>query len=162
MAMYHAWDSQNAWLRPLHSFNVLFVHTGTARACGLEDGDDAWLESAWGRVRCTVRHSEATEPGTVWTWNAIAKAPGAWGLPRDADEARRGFLLNALITDELPSGPGPDGAASRLANADPVTGQAAWYDVRVRLRPVEDEAAAGQAGGRPGRAWRRWFARLAD
>jgi hypothetical protein len=26
------------------------------------------------------RHSEAVEPGTVWTWNAIGKASGAWNL----------------------------------------------------------------------------------
>ena len=25
-----------------------------------------------------ARHSEAVEPGTVWTWNAIGKAAGAW------------------------------------------------------------------------------------
>jgi hypothetical protein len=34
----------------------------------------------WGKVRCMCRHSEAVEPGTVWTWNAIGKAAGAWNL----------------------------------------------------------------------------------
>ena len=51
-----------------------------------------------------VRYSEAVEPGTVWTWNAIGKADGAWQLAPGADEARKGFLLNHLITDELPIG----------------------------------------------------------
>ena len=55
-----------------------------------------------------------------------------------ADESRRGFLLNHLISDELPNA-SEGGAAGRLANADPVTGQAAWYDVRVRLRPAPAE-----------------------
>jgi sulfite dehydrogenase (quinone) subunit SoeA len=27
-----------------------------------------------------------------------------------------------------------------ISNSDPVTGQAGWYDVRVRLRPAEPEA----------------------
>ncbi|MBI4753955.1 MAG: molybdopterin oxidoreductase family protein [Betaproteobacteria bacterium] len=129
MAMYHSWDSQNAWLRQIHTHNVLFVNTHTARVQGIEDGDWIWVESQWGRVRCIARHTEAVEPGTVWTWNAIGKAAGAWNLSPDANEARRGFLLNHLISEELPAG--ADG--SRLSNSDPVTGQAAWYDVRVRI-----------------------------
>jgi hypothetical protein len=45
-------------------------------------------------------------------------------------------LLNHLITEELPFNGGP------ISNSDPVTGQAGWYDVRVRIRPApaEDEA----------------------
>jgi len=135
MAMYHSWDSQNAWLRQIHSYNVLFVHTRTAAEAGLEDGGWAWIESTWGRVRAMIRTSESVEPGTVWTWNAIGKSRGAWNLAPDADESRRGFLLNHLISDKLPNA-SKGGAAGRLANADPVTGQAAWYDVRVRLRPA--------------------------
>jgi hypothetical protein len=83
-----------------------------------------------------VRYSEAVEPGTVWTWNAIGKASGAWSLAPNADESRKGFLLNHLITEELPFKGGA------ISNSDPVTGQAGWYDVRVRIRPApaEDEA----------------------
>ena len=55
-----------------------------------------------------LRYSEAVEPGTVWTWNAIGKADGAWQLAPGADEARKGFLLNHLINDELPHGGRPD------------------------------------------------------
>jgi anaerobic selenocysteine-containing dehydrogenase len=131
MAMYHSWDSQNAWLRQIHSHNFLFVHPSTAHSAGIADGGWCWVESQWGRVRCMIRTSEAVEPRTVWTWNAIGKAPGAWQLAPDADEARKGFLLNHLITDELPF------AGGRISNSDPITGQAGWYDVRVRLRPAE-------------------------
>ena len=140
MAMYHSWDSQNAWLRQIHSHNHLFVNAATAREHGIEDGAWMWVESPWGRVRCMARHSNAVEPGTVWTWNAIGKAPGAWALAPDADEAREGFLLNHLITDTLPGRDGAAGPGSGTSNSDPVTGQAGWYDVRVRIRP----AAAGE------------------
>ncbi|HEY5636674.1 MAG TPA: molybdopterin oxidoreductase family protein [Burkholderiales bacterium] len=128
MAMYHAWDSQNAWLRQIHAHNPLYVNPVTARAQGIGDGDWVWVESQWGRVRCIAQWSEAVEPGTVWTWNAIGKQPGAWSLDVDANEARKGFLLNHLISDRLPAG---DGAET--SNSDPVTGQAGWYDVRVRI-----------------------------
>lgn len=137
MAMYHSWDSQNAWLRQIHSHNYLHVNPVTARAAGIRDGAWCWVESPWGRVRCMARHTEAVEPGTVWTWNAIGKADGAWRLAPGADESSKGFLLNHLITEELPA----DLPSGRISNSDPVTGQAGWYDVRVRIKPAAPDEA---------------------
>jgi sulfite dehydrogenase (quinone) subunit SoeA len=139
MAMYHSWDSQNAWLRQIHSHNYLFVNPLTARAASVGDGGWLWVESQWGRVRCMARYSEAVEPGTVWTWNAIGKAQGAWQLDDDADESRKGFLLNHLISEELPLAGAPGRSVS---NSDPITGQAGWYDVRVRIRPAAADEPA--------------------
>jgi sulfite dehydrogenase (quinone) subunit SoeA len=136
MAMYHSWDSQNAWLRQIHSHNYLFVNPHTAQAAGIADDGWMWVESPWGRVRCMCRYSEAVEPGTVWTWNAIGKAAGAWHLSPDANESQRGFLLNHLIREELPQADG-----TVLSNSDPITGQAAWYDVRVRISPAAADEA---------------------
>ena len=133
MAMYHSWDSQNAWLRQIHTHNYLFVNPQVAQAAGIADGGWMWVESPWGKVRCLCRYSEAVEPGTVWTWNAIGKAKGAWGLSEDANESQRGFLLNHLISEELPG---------QLSNSDPITGQAAWYDVRVRISAAQPDEAA--------------------
>jgi anaerobic selenocysteine-containing dehydrogenase len=133
MAMYHSWDSQNAWLRQIHAHNYLFVNPGTAAAQGITDGGWMWAESMHGKVRCMARYSEAVEPGTVWTWNAIGKAAGAWGLSADANESQKGFLLNHLIGEELPAHADGD----HLSNSDPVTGQAGWFDVRVRIYPAE-------------------------
>ncbi|KAA6184840.1 sulfite dehydrogenase subunit SoeA [Thiohalocapsa marina] len=135
MAMYHSWDSQNAWLRQIHSHNYLFVNPKVAVAQGISDGDWIWVESHLGRVKCMCRFSEAVEPGTVWTWNAIGKAAGAWALSPNADESKKGFLLNHLIGEELP--PGDDGL--HLSNSDPVTGQAAWFDVRVRISKADEQ-----------------------
>jgi anaerobic selenocysteine-containing dehydrogenase len=134
MAMYHSWDSQNAWLRQIHTHNYLHVNTRTAIAQGIADGDWIWVESQWGKVRCMARRSEAVEPGTVWTWNAIGKAAGAWNLTPDANESQKGFLLNHVISEELPV-PHSD---YRISNSDPITGQAAWYDVRVRIYKAEE------------------------
>ncbi|RNE91515.1 sulfite dehydrogenase subunit SoeA [Marichromatium sp. AB31] len=165
MAMYHSWDSQNAWLRQIHSHNYLFVNPRVGAAEGFADGDWIWVESAHGRVRCMCRFSEAVEPGTVWTWNAIGKAAGAWGLAANADESRKGFLLNHLIAEELPE----HVAGAHLSNADPVTGQAAWFDLRVRVYkagPKEPAITAPQfapmprlPGQEPGRG--RWQAYVA-
>ncbi|MEZ5850965.1 MAG: molybdopterin oxidoreductase family protein [Hyphomicrobiaceae bacterium] len=129
MAMYHAWGSQNAWLRQIHAANRLFMHRDRARELGIGDDDWVWISSHIGRVKAQVQLMEGVNPDTVWTWNAIGKRAGAWGLDADAPEATRGFLLNHLIAELLP----PRDGGYRYANADPVTGQAAWYDLRVRI-----------------------------
>ena len=165
MAMYHSWDSQNAWLRQIHTHNYLFVNPKTAGAEGIADGGWMWVESQWGKVRCMCRYSEAVEPGTVWTWNAIGKSAGAWNLTPDANESQRGFLLNHLISEELPA----SAAGASLSNSDPITGQAAWYDVRVRIyKAAADEPAQSWPqfkpvpllpGVQPAPArWQAWFA----
>ena len=165
MAMYHSWDSQNAWLRQIHAYNYLYVNPLAARAQGIGDGDWIWVESQWGKVRCLARYSEAVEPGTVWTWNAIGKAAGAWNLGPKANESQQGFLLNHLISEELP--PNQDG--EHISNSDPVTGQAAWYDVRVRIYKAEAgahdtwpqfTAVPPAPGTTPRRPWQSYFAGL--
>ncbi len=133
MAMYHSWDSQNAWLRQIHSHNYLYMSPLVGKEQEFSDGDWIWVESMWGKVKCMCRFSEAVEPGTVWTWNAIGKANGAWNLAPGSDEAKKGFLLNHLISEELPAA-----EHESYSNSDPITGQAAWYDVQVRVYPAED------------------------
>jgi anaerobic selenocysteine-containing dehydrogenase len=137
MAMYHSWDSQNAWQRQIISANQLYLHRERGAALGVADGDWVWLISHHGRVKVQARLMDGVNRDTVWTWNAIGKRAGAWNLDPEAPEAKRGFLLNHLISELLPEGDG----GYRYANADPVTGQAAWYDLQVRIeKAAEDEA----------------------
>ena len=141
MAMYHAWHSQNAWLRQIHGENRLFVNRSTAARLDIADDDWVWIVSHHGRVKAQVRLMEGCNPDTAWTWNAIGKRAGAWNLDPDAREASHGFLLNHAISEFLP---GP----ARSPNADPVTGQAAWYDLRIRLEKCAP-AEAGETSPRP-------------
>jgi anaerobic selenocysteine-containing dehydrogenase len=138
MHMYHSWGSQNAWLRQITSQNRLFVHHDIGACLGLRDDDWVWIESHHGRVKGQVRLVEGVNRNTVWTWNAIGKRRGAWMLDAAAPEATRGFLLNHAISDLLP----PDVNRRRYLNADPITGQAAWFDLRVSLR----KCAAAECG----------------
>jgi anaerobic selenocysteine-containing dehydrogenase len=138
MAMYHSWGSQNAWLRQLHSRNVLFVPRAWAEGQGIADGDWVWVSSRNGRIRVKAKLSDGVNGDTVWTWNAMGKRAGAWNLAPDAPEAHQAFLLNNLIDDLLPEREG----GYRYSNSDPVTGQAAWYDLRVKI----EKAPASEAG----------------
>jgi anaerobic selenocysteine-containing dehydrogenase len=133
MFMYHSWDSQNAWLRQIMAQNRLYMNARKAAELGLKDDDWVWVESHNGRIRCQLKTMEGCEENTVWTWNAIGKQRGTWGLTPDASEATKGFLLNHLISELLPEKPGE----RPLTNSDPVTGQAAWFDLRVRVYKAE-------------------------
>ena len=137
-AMYHSWGSMNAWLRQIHTKNPLYVPGKLCDELGLADGDWVWVISHHGRIKVEIARSEAVNGDTIWTWNAIGKRGGAWGLHPDSPEAKKGFLLNHLIHELLP----PKGDGLRWSNSDPVTGQAAWYDLRVRIEKAEPGEAS--------------------
>jgi anaerobic selenocysteine-containing dehydrogenase len=137
-AMYHSWGSMNPWLRQIHGSNRLYLHRTRAERLGLEDDDWVRVTSRHGRITAQVRLMDGVNPDTCWTWNAVGKRAGAWNLAPHAPEATRAFLLNHLIDELLPEREG----GYRYANADPVTGQAAWYDLRVRI----ERAPSAEAG----------------
>ena len=138
MAMYHSWGTQNAWLRQIHGRNPLYVPTAIWDENGFEEGDWAEVTSAHGSITVPVAHMAALNANTVWTWNAIGKRKGAWALSEEAPEATKGFLLNHLIHELLP----PKGDGLRWSNSDPITGQAAWFDLRVKIRKAVAPAEA--------------------
>ena len=129
MAMYHSWGSQNAWLRQIHGLNPLYVPTKIMRDYNLKTGDWVKLSSIHNSITVPVAEMSSLNENTVWTWNAIGKRKGAWALDPNAPEATKGFLLNHLIHELQPNK--SDG--HRWSNSDPVTGQAAWFDLKVKL-----------------------------
>ena len=137
-AMYHSWGSQNPWLRQIHGSNPLYVPSAVWEEHGFREGDWAYVESPHGRIRVPVARMDALNPNTVWTWNAIGKRSGAWALHRNAPESSRGFLMNHLLSELHP----PRGDGFRWSNSDPITGQAAWFDLRVRIRKAPKDAPA--------------------
>ena len=151
MFMYHSWDSQNAWLRQIADRNPVFLHRGTALRLGISDGDAVWIESRSGRAAARAKLADGMRADAAWTWNAIAKGSGAWGLSADSRELTDSFLMNDLLSER--------DAAGMFPHADAVTGQAAWYDLRARVwkMTAEEEARAFPSaesesagdGGRP-------------
>jgi anaerobic selenocysteine-containing dehydrogenase len=129
MAMYHSWGTQNAWLRQIHGHNPLYLPTKLWEQHDFREGDWARVTSHHGEITVPVAHMAGLNDNTVWTWNAIGKRKGAWALKENAPEATKGFLLNHLIRELLPA----KGDGLRWANSDPITGQAAWFDLKVRI-----------------------------
>jgi sulfite dehydrogenase (quinone) subunit SoeA len=137
MAMYHSWGSQNSWLRQIMGRNWLYMNKDKAASLGIADGDWVTVTSHHGQIKGQAKLMSGVNPDTVWTWNAIGKRSGTWGLAADAPEAKKGFLLNHLISDLLPEREG----GYRFSNSDPITGQAAWYDLKVRVEKAADQSA---------------------
>ena len=129
MAMYHSWGSQNAWLRQIHGLNPLYVPTKIMKDYNLKTGDWVKLSSTHNSITVPVAEMASLNENTVWTWNAIGKRKGAWALDPNAPEATKGFLLNHLIHELQPK----KGDGHRWSNSDPVTGQAAWFDLKVKI-----------------------------
>ena len=132
----------------------MYVPGEVCDAHDLKDGDWAHVTSHHGRITVPVARMDAVNAKTLWTWNAIGKRSGAWALAPDAPEATKGFLLNHLIHELLPE----KGDGLRWLNSDPITGQAAWYDLRVRIEKADAppemtkpsfEAQKGPAGEGP-------------
>jgi sulfite dehydrogenase (quinone) subunit SoeA len=138
-AMYHSWGSQNAWLRQIHGTNRLYIPESLAKRQDIVDEDWVYLSSRNGKIKVRVRIMRGVNSKTVWTWNAIGKRAGAWNLDEDAKEFTEGFLLNHLIDDRLPA----NEHDYKYSNSDPVTGQAAWFDVRVKIEkaPLSEQTA---------------------
>ena len=63
----------------------------------------------------------------------MGKMPGAWNLDENVDEVKKSFLLNHLISEELDHNNG-----TRISNSDPISGQAAWFDLRVRISKANE------------------------
>jgi anaerobic selenocysteine-containing dehydrogenase len=107
----------------------MYLPTKVWEEHGFEEDDWAYITSPHGKIKVPVARMDALNSNTIWTWNAIGKRKGAWGLEEDAPETKKGFLLNHLIRELLPEKEG----GMRWSNSDPITGQAAWYDLRVRI-----------------------------
>ncbi len=113
--------------------NPLYVPGVICDEIGLSDGDWAWIISHHGRIKCEVARTDAVNGKTMWTWNAIGKRGGAWALEPNSPEATKGLLAepsySRVATTEI--------RWHALVELDLITGQAAWYDLRVRIRKLK-------------------------
>ena len=132
--MYHSWGSQNVWLRQLTSQNYLYINSDTAEGLGVADLDWVWVKSPHGEVKVQAKHMDGLNPGTVWTWNAIGKRRGAWALDENSPEFQKAFLLNHVLSENLTTDDG-----ETRSNSDPITGQGAWFDARVKIERAQDQ-----------------------
>jgi NAD-dependent dihydropyrimidine dehydrogenase PreA subunit len=80
------------------------------------------------------------------------QAQGRLGAGQDAPEATKGFCSTILSRT-----PAAEGRWPRWSNSDPITGQAAWFDLRVSIEKADgagERDGAAVRGAGPGRSAR--------
>ena len=110
----HTRTQNNAWLVEIKPDNPLVIHPETAKKYGLEDGDDAVVESMYGKVNAKVKVSRRMHPEVV-------------GL-------QHGFGHTAL--GKVAKGRGTSDTALRPTKSDPLSGQASHKEACVRVSKV--------------------------
>ena len=90
---FHSEHRQLPWCRELWPVPRMEINPETAAELGLEQGDWAWIESPWGKVRQTVDLYYGIAPGTI-------NCEHQWWYPELA-QADKGFKLSCIncITD---------------------------------------------------------------
>ncbi len=108
----HTRTQNNAWLIEIKPANPLIIHPETANRFGLNEGDNVWLESPYGKIQARVRVSKRIHPEVVGLQHGF----GHWALGKSA------------------KGRGSFDGWLRPAKADPLSGQALHKECCVRVR----------------------------
>ncbi len=157
MAMYHSWDSQNAWLRQIHTYNFLFVNTRTALEQGIGDGDWMWVESRWGKVRCLCRAYRGRRAGHGVDLERDRQGLGrvepgtrrqrvAAGIPAEPPDQRRAAVRRRRSTRVQFR---PDHRAGRLVRREGAHPQGRGGRTGAELAPVRADADRARHGSAP-------------
>ena len=85
---FHSEHRQLPWCRELWPVPRMEINPETAAELGLEQGDWAWIESPWGKVRQTVDLYYGIAPGTI-------NCEHQWWYPELA-QADKGFKLSCI------------------------------------------------------------------
>jgi len=136
-AIYQSSAAMKALVPEMHRNNRLYMSRTLAERLGIDDDDWVWITSKHGQIKGQMRLMDGVNDQTVWTWNAINKRKGAGHGLSDAPESKNSSSPHHLIDALLPE----QGSGYQYAFADPITGQAAWYDLRVRVDPVNSVKA---------------------
>ncbi len=80
----HSRTFNNPWLIELMGWNRLAINRATAERLGIQDGDEIWVESPYGKARALARLTQGIHPETVgwqhgfghWAFGRIAKGKG--------------------------------------------------------------------------------------
>ncbi|MEX2032438.1 MAG: molybdopterin dinucleotide binding domain-containing protein, partial [Dehalococcoidia bacterium] len=107
----HSRTQNNAWLLEIKSDGPLLIHPETAAKYNLADGDAAWVESPYGKVKATVKTTERMHREVVGTQHG-------WGHTALGRNAKGRGTADALL---------------RPTKGDPLSGQALHKETCVRV-----------------------------
>lgn len=94
----HTRTQNNAWLLEIKGSNPLIIHPETAARFGIEDGEEVWVESKFGKTRAVAKITRRIHPEVVGAQHGF----GHWKLGKAAVGRGSSFGdLNTIAYDSL-------------------------------------------------------------
>jgi thiosulfate reductase/polysulfide reductase chain A len=107
----HTRTQNNAWLLEIKGYNPIIMHPETAAKYGIEDGDEIWLESPYGKVKGKVKLTKRIHPEVIG--------------------AQHGFGHEALGKNA--KGRGTNTGILNITKSDPLSGMAVHKEICVKV-----------------------------
>jgi thiosulfate reductase/polysulfide reductase chain A len=107
----HTRTQNNAWLLEIKGYNPIIMHPETAAKYGIEDGDEIWLESPYGKVKGKVKLTKRIHPEVIG--------------------AQHGFRHEALGKNA--KGRGTNTGILNITKSDPLSGMAVHKEICVKV-----------------------------
>lgn len=94
----HSRTHNNPWLMELTGWNRLAINVATATSLGVNDGDEIWVESPYGKAKALARVTQGIHPEVVGWQHGF----GHWGLGHIAQgKGTPDGMFNKTISDPL-------------------------------------------------------------
>lgn len=129
----HSRTFNNDYLMEMKPDNPLLVNSETAAKLGLQDGDEVWIESAYGKAKGTIQVTERIHPEVV----ALHHGYGHWAF---------GKVARGALNKSNPWSPAGTGDGQFLpGKAEKFSGQAVHKEVGVRI--IKAQRGEGEEHG---------------
>ncbi|TRM97082.1 oxidoreductase, partial [Sulfolobus sp. B1] len=145
---YHSWSFNVPWLTAIMPYTPVMLSKADpyVKSMGINNGDFVIFEAVnepWsGGLRTQLTGiaflDEATRPGSAWVVVSAQALPGFRSQTPDSPQVKYSILNNWANISYMPPSRGGQLSpetdnAFPIMNLDPITGQTAWHDSRIKI-----------------------------
>ncbi|BFI76653.1 twin-arginine translocation signal domain-containing protein [Sulfurisphaera ohwakuensis] len=145
---YHSWSFNVPWLTAIMPYTPVMLSSADpyVQSMGIQSGDFVQFEAVnepWsGGLRTTLTAiaflDNATRPGAAWVVVSAQALPNFRGMTSDSPQVKYSILNNWANISYMPPSRGgqlspQSDNAFPIMYLDPITGQTAWHDSRIKI-----------------------------
>ncbi|QIW24752.1 twin-arginine translocation signal domain-containing protein [Sulfolobus sp. S-194] len=145
---YHSWSFNVPWLTAIMPYTPVMLSSADpyVKSMGIQSGDFVQFEAVnepWsGGLRTTLTAiaflDNATRPGAAWVVVSAQALPNFRGMTPDSPQVKYSILNNWANISYMPPSRGgqllpQSDNAFPIMYLDPITGQTAWHDSRIKI-----------------------------
>ena len=145
---YHSWSFNVPWLTAIMPYTpvMLSKEDPYVKSMGIESGDfvtfeainEPWTGGLRTQLTAIAFLDEATRPGSAWVVVSAQALPGFRGQTESSPQVKYSILNNWANIAYMPQSRGgkltpENDKAFPIMNLDPITGQTAWHDSRIKI-----------------------------